>query len=685
MRRLAVTLLILASCRTGQVQGVTGDLTFGSPRTDFELTVIGHPTAATVEVRNGGRAARSFKLTTEPPFAVELSEQTVAGGASVNIEVTFDPTAAGTFERGLHLTSNDQTADTTLAGVAVPEPACDERGPCWTQVYDHAAGGCVHVNTTNGTACEGGKACLLTSQCIAGECVGTPRECVDGNACTTDSCDPGTGCVYFSSLARCAASNDPCKAPTCDPGAGCGFEDAPDGTPCGPSDCNTANICLIGVCKKVPVGDGATCGAPSPCQRLGLCAANACNRPDPDELEPSWTVWAPMGEQVLWDSIADRLNNVYWREREFESNAGHLVSVTSTGFKRFRVPIPIGDQMALMEDVLILRLGSAVQARSINDGTLKWTKAFALDPAASSLSVRTLARGPAGIVYVGVVRMDKSMPNKKVLDSSIFALSLNTGATLWETKLPGLRIDDQSTPVDESGYLYTGASAGMNRRYFSVSPQGLLRWSLDNVHANPAAVFGGRVYHWDHWLSETASGAWVNNMPPALQSAGYPRLALGAISYAGTETRELPSCAIPQMQIPSTVMTLVRVDPATSQTLWQLEIGSPDAGGLDITNTVLTSRATVLFSQPDSYCPTTPRSTVLREVSAQGEPLFSCKLPGGESYQGEGLLNDSRWVVKVRGDDTSEGVRAIHLPGFALPDHGWATAWGSPARDNHAR
>lgn len=682
---LTLALLSLAGCRPGQVNGVTGDLTFGAPRTDFETTIIGHPTTATVEVRNGGRASRTFKLTTSTPFSVDGAERSIEGGASVTVEVAFTPDTPGIYELLLHLASNDQSIDTTLAGLAALEPACAERGPCWTQVYDHSIPGCRRINDADGNACEGGTACLLTSQCSNGVCIGTPRVCVDGNACTTDSCDPDTGCVYFSSLARCAASSDPCKAPSCDPLTGCGLEDAPDGTQCGPSDCVTANICLIGVCKKVSVSDGATCGTPSPCQRLGLCAANACNRPNPDELEPSWTVWAPPTQQVLWDSIADRLNNVYWREREFESNAGHLVSVTSTGFRRFRVPISIGEQMALMEDVLILRLGSAVQARSINDGTLKWTKAFPLDPLASVLAVRTLARGQAGVVYVGVVRMDKTVPNAKVLDSSIFALSLNNGATLWEARLPGLRIDDQSTPVDESGYLYTGTVGAQGRRYFAISPQGQLRWSLDNAHANPAAVFGGRVYHWDHWLSETSNGAWVNATPPNLAAAGYPRLALGAISFAGTNIRSVPSCTVPQMAENNSVMNLVRVDPATSQTLWELEIAGPDAGGREITNTVLTSRATVLFSQPESYCGAMPRTTVLREISAQGQPNFSCKLPGTESYEGEGLLNDSRWVVKVRADDSSEGVRAIHLPGFALPVHGWATAWGSPARDNHAR
>ena len=77
---------------------------------------------------------------------------------------------------------------------------------------------------------------------------------------------------------------------------------------------------------------------------------------------------------------------------------------------------------------------------------------------------------------------------------------------------------------------------------------------------------------------------------------------------------------------------------------------------------------------------------MLREVSAQGAPGFSCRLPGPESYWGEGLLTDGLWAAAVQDSITSRsGVRAFELPGFDLPEHGWATAWGSPARDGHSR
>ena len=683
MRPLALIFLALtAGCRPDRIGGSAGDLSLETPRLHFPRTVVGYPTEATLEIRNGSKSTRAVKLETQAPFAVLTATFDIPGGASVRAQLRFDPQAPGQIERALKVQSEDQRLEAVLIGPAQLPPACAQRGPCWHLTYDHAAGGCVRVNAPDAAACVGGTACLLTSQCLAGVCVGTARDCSDGDACTTDACDVDTGCVHFSATARCGASTDPCLAPACDPAIGCTFTEVQDGTSCGASDCEAANICLLGSCKRVAVGDGAACGSDSPCQPPGLCAGKACVRQPPSELTAAWTAWAPADRRVLWDSIADRDNNVYWREVE-ASGAAHLVSVTAAGFKRFDVAIPVGvEQVALVEDVLILRHGASVEARSVGNGQLKWTKTIT-DATAGVISVRTLSRGTAATLYIGLRRMSKA-PMPTLLGSAVQALNLSTGALKWEILLPEQQLDDQSTPVDEAGYLYAG-TAGLDgkHRYYGFTPQGQVRWRIENPHSSPAAVFGGRVYHWDHWLSETSSGAWVNSAPPTLFGAGYPRLGLGAISFVGRETAPVPECSDGGTQM-GTALQLVRVDPATSLVQWTTQIAGADAGGLEITNTVLTSRSTVLFSQPEDYCNTTGR-TALREVSAQGSQSFSCRLPGFEAYFGEGLLNGPRWVAAVRAPNGRDGVRAIDLPGFQLPAHGWSTAWGSPARDNHAR
>ena len=97
------------------------------------------------------------------------------------------------------------------------------------------------------------------------------------------------------------------------------------------------------------------------------------------------------------------------------------------------------------------------------------------------------------------------------------------------------------------------------------------------------------------------------------------------------------------------------------------------------------AKSTILFSQAEDYCDSSQRH-MLREISSTGTPSFSCELPGGDSYFGEGLLDKGRWVSAVHERNGGrQGVRAIALPGVELPEHGWATAWGSPARDAHSR
>jgi hypothetical protein len=79
------------------------------------------------------------------------------------------------------------------------------------------AGSCQHTNNTN--ACDDGNACTTDSCDPAIGCVHTPVPCYDGNACTTYTCDPATGCVYGS--VSCD-DGDACTTDSCDPATGCG-------------------------------------------------------------------------------------------------------------------------------------------------------------------------------------------------------------------------------------------------------------------------------------------------------------------------------------------------------------------------------------------------------------------------------------------------------------------------------
>ena len=72
-----------------------------------------------------------------------------------------------------------------------------------------------------GSVC-GGDLCN-TPVCQGGQCGRVAVTCNDNNACTTDSCNPATGCVLI--LISCDDGNA-CTADTCDPVLGC--EHTPD-------------------------------------------------------------------------------------------------------------------------------------------------------------------------------------------------------------------------------------------------------------------------------------------------------------------------------------------------------------------------------------------------------------------------------------------------------------------------
>lgn len=692
LRTLAIAVLLFAgacTCRNGHVSTSDSNLELSADVVQFPRTFVGHPTKAAIELRNVGKPPREAALETDAPFSVEPLTANLGGGDSLELALTFAPGTAGPFERTLRVTSEGASLTATLRGTAEAIPSCTARGPCWRAHFDVESASCVDEKAEDGTSCPSSSACLTDAVCADGDCVGKGIDCDDRDACTTDTCDEISGCVHFSATSRCASSTDPCKVPACDAVVGCTFVDAADGVSCGESDCESAQVCMRGACTRVRVSDGAACGTESPCQPRGLCAGKTCVRPPPTDLVPAWTVWGAPNRALLWDSIADRDGNVYWRENDNSNGTSWLVSVTRQGFPRYSVSVMQATEMALIEQLLVLRQGAWVEAHRIADGSILWRRELrSTAPGVADTSTRTLARGPPGTVYVG--HQELAPPDKdgvvRAVGAVISQLNLADGSTRWEVRLPGRWLED-TTPVDEAHYLYAGTVdlTTSEHRYLGFTPLGAVRWDTPNPHAAPAAVFGGRVYHWDHWLSETSTGAWVNAQPPTLNIAGYPRLALGAVNFAGTTTSLVPSCSMPGTLVMGTSMQLVRVDPPTSQLRWHLEIAGASGGGISMTNTVLTSRSTIVFSQVEDYCERSGSRHVLREVSAFGEPSFSCRLPGPERYEGLGLLHDGYWVSSVVTPTGAAGVRAFALRGFELPPHGWATALGSAARDTHAR
>ncbi|MFT7544900.1 MAG: hypothetical protein ACI8YO_001684, partial [Gammaproteobacteria bacterium] len=130
---------------------------------------------------------------------------------------------------------------------------------CTTDSCDPATG-CVNSPID----CDDNDACTTDSCDSATGCVNTTVDCDDGDACTTDSCDPATGCV--NTTVDCD-DGDACTTDSCDPATGCVNTaiDCDDGNACTADSCDPATGC---------VNTAIDC---SDCPLLGLNIGDACD------------------------------------------------------------------------------------------------------------------------------------------------------------------------------------------------------------------------------------------------------------------------------------------------------------------------------------------------------------------------------------------------------------------------
>jgi MYXO-CTERM domain-containing protein len=112
--------------------------------------------------------------------------------------------------------------------------SCEDGNPCTTNFCDFGSG-CALID--NADPCDDGDVCTEMDACSAGACAGAPADCNDDDVCTADSCDPVTGCAS-------------------EPIAGCCVGD---------EDCGADEICEGNVCVPVPSGSssGGSSGEPA--------------------------------------------------------------------------------------------------------------------------------------------------------------------------------------------------------------------------------------------------------------------------------------------------------------------------------------------------------------------------------------------------------------------------------------
>ncbi len=125
---------------------------------------------------------------------------------------------------------------------------CDDNNPCTTDLCNPQSG-CVGI--TNSNLCSDGDGCTVGDACKGGQCVpGKPADCADNNPCSVDSCDSKTGaCKHDDKVSASVVCDDgvDCTVDTCSPITGCAHLAADvacdDKVPCTNDVCSTQVGC----------------------------------------------------------------------------------------------------------------------------------------------------------------------------------------------------------------------------------------------------------------------------------------------------------------------------------------------------------------------------------------------------------------------------------------------------------
>ena len=140
--------------------------------------------------------------------------------------------------------------------VAVGDGAATTTGPRWTFT--------TALNCTLDSDCADGNLCNGVETCSGGACQpGTPPDCSDVNACTTDACDPSLGCTHTS---LSCDDNDACTTDACDTLTGCAHQAV---------TCPQGQICngQTGTCQE----PATACTTAAECSDGNACTTDTCD------------------------------------------------------------------------------------------------------------------------------------------------------------------------------------------------------------------------------------------------------------------------------------------------------------------------------------------------------------------------------------------------------------------------
>ena len=253
-------------CSNGECIQVS---TTGGPCTDGSLCTTGDTCAngvcqgTAIECDDGNQCTTdSCNSATGCTFAAQIGDCDDGNACTTGESCTASGTCAG----GQPVSCEDNnvcTSETCSPSTGCKYSnafgACDDNDLCTNNDFC-SNGDCKGLPVI----CTGGDGVCTTSICSAesGECEIETQSCDDSNACTLDSCDPATGCVFVS--IDCD-DQDLCTSDSCDVSTGCVNAD---------KNCADSLFCTIDSCNE---STGECANAPVVCESTTACFVGVCS------------------------------------------------------------------------------------------------------------------------------------------------------------------------------------------------------------------------------------------------------------------------------------------------------------------------------------------------------------------------------------------------------------------------
>lgn len=537
-----VLALWLAACSgSNGVRDAGGELRVSPKELAFDDGYVGYASEARVYLENTGLTELVVQVAVEGPFQTQGGPYRLPGAADITKTISFVPSAAGEFTGEVRYSWGDGEVRVSLSGRAVEPPTCVAAGPCFGAAFDPSSGVCQHWELRDGEACETGSACLVDGICRNHECLGTARDCSDGDPCSDDSCDPMTGCLHSDIV--CDPPANPCERSYCKRGVGCTTV-VDDGKTCGENsgECSDRYRCRAGACEPYPVPDGQRCFAAC---GPGACEDKVCVRATTAALDevPGWTS-QPVGSdrELFFPGLTAEDGTVVWLEAALDGTDTHLVTAS---------PIVDGDRddpPFMQRDVLLAGAGvpgragamlagdrvvialdghdgsRILEARFLADGTPAWdpisvADLLGLEPLLpEELEVLALVDGGNGGVRVISAAAGKTALLPLAADGT-------PGPLVWLDGTPVQSNGELVAIADADGRLYLTLQMETERRVVSLWGDLSNRWvrPAADDDGGPLAVANGLLVIAPGHVLDTRDGSPLYDLPLSIGAgAGVP-------------------------------------------------------------------------------------------------------------------------------------------------------------------